>query len=399
MHNYELLFSRPLPSSRSGAFYNAFPYTTKISPEAIVLYIACMTEPCDTILDAFAGSGSTGVAALLCECPTEKMVETAKQFGVSPTWGKRNSVLYEIGTYASFAIKTITSRLRSAEYVETVKDFIGKGEELIGELYNAKSPDGNPGTIRYAIWTEVLIYSECGAEIDYFQNGASRNPVSFKSCIMCSHCHKSSRVENMRFAKEEYYDKLIGKTISRKKRKLAWIYGTSDGANWDREATEEDAELIREIENNYTPVEIPQEIEWDDLHQAGYHYGITHLHHFYTVRNFMALSKLWKLAESYSERKADALKLLFLSYNAAHCTLMTRVVAKHNPEDDTHKEVVEATKVLMGEWESVCADGQYKNLIEPNSGALHSRRRRQQGIIKTLTAYERYSTACSNALG
>ncbi len=331
--NYELLFSKPLPSSRGGAFYNAFPYPTKISPEAIAVYIACMTKPGDTILDAFAGSGSAGVAALLCEYPTEKMIETAKQFGVSPVWGKRNSVLYEIGTYASFAIKTITSRLKSAEYVETVEDFIGKGEKLIGELYIAKSPDGSPGIIRHAIWTEVLICPECGAEINYFQNGTSRNPVSFKDGIICPHCHKSSQVENMHFATEDYYDKLIGKTISRKKRKLAWIYGTSDDVNWDREATKEDADLIQKIEDEYIPADVPHEIEWGDLHRAGYHYGITHLHHFYTIRNYVALSKLWRLAETYSERKADALKLLLLSYNATHCTLMTRVVAKHNAKD------------------------------------------------------------------
>lgn len=331
--NYKLLFSKPLSSSRGGAFYNTFPYPTKISPETVALYIACMTQQGDTILDAFAGSGSTGVAALLCECPTKKMIETAEQLGVSPTWGKRNSILYEIGTYASFAIKTITSRLKSAEYAEAVKDFIDKGEMLIGELYKAKSPDGSCGTIRYTIWTEVLICPECGAEIDYFQNGTSRNPVSFNGSISCPRCHKSSQIENMNFVIEDYYDKLIGETISRKKRNLAWVYGTSDGVNWDRAATEEDTELVQKIENEYAPADSPRKIEWGDLHRAGYHYGITHLHHFYTIRNYVVFSKLWKLAESYSERISDALKLLLLSYNATHCTLMTRVVAKHNAKD------------------------------------------------------------------
>ncbi|MBQ9143971.1 MAG: hypothetical protein IJX60_03380, partial [Paludibacteraceae bacterium] len=52
----ELLFSKPLPSTRSGAFYNTFPYPTKISPESIAVYIACLTCPGDTILDSFAGS-------------------------------------------------------------------------------------------------------------------------------------------------------------------------------------------------------------------------------------------------------------------------------------------------------------------------------------------------------
>ena len=75
---FEQLFSQPLPSSRSGAFYNTFPYPTKISPESIAVYIACGTQPNETVLDSFAGSGSTGIAALLCEHPTNQMLEIAK---------------------------------------------------------------------------------------------------------------------------------------------------------------------------------------------------------------------------------------------------------------------------------------------------------------------------------
>lgn len=333
MDNIEKLFAKPLPSSRSGAFYNTFPYPTKISPEAIAVYIASVTQPGDSVLDAFSGSGSTGIAALLSEHPTEKMIATAKELGVEPVWGSRNAVLYEIGTYAAFATKTLTNRLTAKNYSAAVKDFIRKAEMCIGSMYAAKSPDGKPGLIRYAIWTEVLVCPECGEEVDYFRYGTARKPIEFKDVIECPHCHKTSAVDDMAFKTEAYYDKLLGKTISQKKRKLAWIYGTSEGENWNRAATKEDEELVQIIEDEYVPTENPREIEWGDLHRAGYHYGITHLHHFYTLRNYRAMSELWGLAETYPEREADALKLLLLSYNGAHCTLMTRVVAKHDAKD------------------------------------------------------------------
>ena len=128
MQNIEKLFSKPLPSTRGGAFYNTFPYPTKISPEAIAVYIASATDPNNTVLDAFAGSGSTGIAALLAENPTDKMIEIARDLGVEPVWGKRNAVLYEIGTYATFAIKTITNRLRAKDYADAVNDFIKRAE-------------------------------------------------------------------------------------------------------------------------------------------------------------------------------------------------------------------------------------------------------------------------------
>lgn len=333
MQNIEKLFSKPLPSTRGGAFYNSFPYPTKISPEAIAVYIASATNPEDTVLDTFAGSGSTGIAALLAEHPTEKMIETASNLEVEPVWGKRNAVLYEIGTYAAFATRTITNRLKAKEYTVAVEDFIMRAEKLVSELYAAKSPDGKDGFIRYAIWTEVLICPECKAELDYFENGTSRNPATFYNKIECPHCHKSTPLEEMSFATEEYYDKMLSKSILRKKRKIAWIYGISGKENWDRAPTDEDFALVQKLEEKFSPRENPRKIEWGDLHRAGYHFGISHLHHFYTNRNYQVMSTLWNLAECYPDREAAALKLLLLSYNGAHCTLMTRVVAKRDSRD------------------------------------------------------------------
>ena len=279
MDNLKALYSKPLPSSRSGAFYNTFPYPTKISPEAIAIYIACTTQPGDLVLDAFAGSGSAGVAALLCEHPTEYMKKTAKDLNLAPIWGARNVVLYEIGTYASFAIKTILSRLPASEFAHAVDCFIEKAQSLVKGLYEAADLSGNIGTIRYVIWSEVLICPNCNTEISYFEYGTSRNPVQFKKQIICPHCQKTYRVEDMPFAIEGYDDPLLHKKMFRKKRVPAWIYGTTNGCNWDRPVTQADIICTSQIEKSHDMDDIPQEIQWGELHRAGYHYGITHLHH------------------------------------------------------------------------------------------------------------------------
>ena len=329
----EALYSRPLSSSRSGAFYNTFPYPTKISPEAIAVYIACTTNPGDSVLDAFAGSGSTGVAALLCEYPTESMKKIARDLDVTPVWGARNAILYEIGTYASFAINTILNKLSGCEFIKAVDDFFTQAQNLVGELYEVIDPVGNTGIIRYVIWSEILICPSCHSEISYFECGTSRNPVQFKDEIVCPYCKKAHHVDDLSFATEEHYDRLLHKQVSRKKRVPAWIYGTTNGCNWDRQATETDIAQLVELENIYDADNAPQEIQWGELHRAGYHYGITHLHHFYTVRNYIVMLKLWELAATYPEKIMNALKLLILSYNASHCTLMTRVVAKKGAKD------------------------------------------------------------------
>src|SRR5690606_33955216 len=73
------LYERALPAKRTGPLYGAFPYPTKISPEAIALYIAAHTRPGDTVFDGFAGSGTTGLAALLCDTPSPELRAEAKR--------------------------------------------------------------------------------------------------------------------------------------------------------------------------------------------------------------------------------------------------------------------------------------------------------------------------------
>lgn len=333
MQTIEKLFLMPLPSTRSGVFNNTFPYPTRISPEAIAVYIACMTKPGDTVLDAFSGSGSTGIAALLCEHPTEQMRALAKSFGVEPEWGKRNAVLYEIGTYASFATKTLLNGLSAAEYKKAVDSFVEEAEKLLGTIYTAVDPEGQEGVIRHVIWSDILICPTCNSEISYFKHGTTRNPVSFVDLITCPCCGRRHSVADMPFATEEHFDRVLEAKVERKKRIPAWIYGTTNGRNWDREANETDIAEYHELEESLNITSEPKSITWGELHRAGYHFGINYLHQFYTTRNYAVMLRLWNLADTYPSSIADALKLLLLSYNATHCTLMTRVVAKKNSKD------------------------------------------------------------------
>ena len=79
-------------------------------------------------------------------------------------------------------------------------------------------------------------------------------------------------------------------------------------------------------------------------------------------------------------------------------TLPYKTIHAFDPDDDVQREVIEATKIVIEEWKTVCTQGTYHDLIDPNSGSLPSRRRTQQNKIKELASYERYINACSEAL-
>lgn len=80
-------------------------------------------------------------------------------------------------------------------------------------------------------------------------------------------------------------------------------------------------------------------------------------------------------------------------------TLPYKIIPKYDNEDVAHIEVISRTRELMREWAMLCREGEYANLLQPNSSSLNSRRRRQQLAIRSLDAYVEYETACHAVLG
>lgn len=330
----EQLYSEAFPSKRSGSLYTAFSYPTKISPEVIAVFIASHTNPGDTVLDTFGGSGTTGLATLLCSNPPQEVIQLAEKMNASVTWGPRKAVLYELSTLGSFISNTMCTPIDEDLFLSEAKKLIRKVDEELGWMYKAKDPEGNEGTIRHIIWSEVLECNECRTQLSYWDNSVSYNPLSLSSNFKCPNCNYTAEVKNINRVTEEYHDSLLDEKKIRKKRVIKKVYGKTGNKNWVRDTINEDNDLINSIyhlpHDTNAPVE---EIKWGDLYRSGYHKGISHLHHIYTERNFRVMTLLFKYINEADQRVKDALKFLILSYNSSHSTLMTRVVVKSNQKD------------------------------------------------------------------
>lgn len=333
MSKLTALYQQPLTSTRTGALYNAFSYPTKISPEAIAVYIAAHTQPGDSVLDAFSGSGTTGLAALLCDRPTPAMKQMAAGLGLKPVWGPRVAHLVEVGTLGAFVSETLCHPPEPTAFAEAVEQLCTRFEEAYGWLYRTTDPWGNPGTLRHAIWSDVLICPHCKTEVSLWQATVKTQPLAMENDFRCPACHKKQAADACERATEVVPD-AFGKKVRQKKRVLARIHGTTGTRKWQRTPTEDDQKLINRVRKMKLPSSAPlADLEWGELHRAGYHLGIEQLHHFYTKRNFIAMSALMELVEEFSPPIQDALRLLLLSYNASHSTLMTRVVLKKGQSD------------------------------------------------------------------
>jgi 16S rRNA G966 N2-methylase RsmD len=327
------LYNNPLPSERTGALYNAFSYPTKISPEAIAVFIATHTEPGATVLDTFAGSGTTGLATLLCDKPTPAMRDLATKMGVAPKWGARKAHLFEVGTLGSFVSRTLCAPPDPTRFAQAVVALRAKAQTKIGWIYETKDAAGAKGHLRHAIWSEVLICPSCAHETSYWDAAVRRAPLALSSSYNCGHCKKTTRIDQCERATQSVPDDFGGK-IRRRKRVQVRIYGTTGSKKWFREPSADDAALLRRVAKAALPSGAPDVVlSWGDLYRAGYHTGIEKLHHFYTRRNFLAIATLWELVDEFEPDLRDPLRLLILSYNSTHSTLMTRVVIKKDQAD------------------------------------------------------------------
>jgi 16S rRNA G966 N2-methylase RsmD len=327
------LYASPLPASRTGALYNAFSYPTKISAESVALFIACHTEPGGQVLDVFGGSGTTGIAALLCERPTDRMLALAAERGMKPRWGARNATIYELSEIGTLLSRVMSDAPDPEAFTAAAKRLVDAASRLEPSLYDAEGPGGQVGTVRQIIWSDVVQCPRCGAETTYVETRVRYEPLRFDDSFTCV-CSYTGSPDDWARALEDVVDPWTGET-HRRRRRVPWrVYGTSSTGNWSRIATDEDGVAEADVLARDLPTGAPiVPLHWGDLHRSGYHQGMTHLHHLYTARNFRALATLWQLIEDEPKEFREALRLLVLSYNAAHSTLMTRVVLKKDSKD------------------------------------------------------------------
>ena len=325
----EALYFKALQAKRSGPLYRAFPYPTKISPEAIALFIAAHTKAGDTVFDGFAGSGTTGLAALLCEDPPAELRAEARRLGLNVAWGARNAVLYELGALGAFVADTLTNPPDPQTFQKAAEAILCATEAEDGWMYAATDPEGRSGIIRYVIWSDVLQCPICPHETTLWDSCVSFDPARISTQFICPSCKNEAPLADVERLTHETGDCLTGNKREVRVRRVARIYGSTGKGSWSRESIGEDLSLLDRIDAEPIPDSVPRvDIPWGDLYRRGYHLGITHLHHLYTRRNLVVFGRLWERTARYDTALRDALRFWLLSYNASHATIMTRVVAK-----------------------------------------------------------------------
>lgn len=71
-----------------------------------------------------------------------------------------------------------------------------------------------------------------------------------------------------------------------------------------------------------------------------------------------------------------------------------KMIPPFNEDNPVHAEITKRTQILMDEWLSLCGSDGIGRYLEPGSGTLSMRRRKQQAAMRELSGFSAYESAC-----
>lgn len=146
----------------SDPIFNAAGYTSKVFYQDIRKYIEAYTKPGAVVLDSFAGSGSTGVAALL---------------------EGRKAILVDNSPYAIYTERNLLGYVDLQVLAREYRQLLEKLEPIFNDLYETELSDGTRGCIKSVIVSDVYECGCCKREVVLLDHETGN-----KSEYLCTNC-------------------------------------------------------------------------------------------------------------------------------------------------------------------------------------------------------------------
>ena len=304
----------------------AHTYHTKVPYRAIARYILHYTKPGDLVLDSFSGTGMTGVAAQFLEHPDKQFVESIEKErkltdSPPPKWGYRNVILFDLAPFATFLSRGYNSDLGGDEFYQNARSLISMAEAELGALYttiNSSEKLPNPEKINYVVWSDVF-FCECGSALCLWNViEGEEGLLSLEVASHCPSCRISLAKGNIQRTTQTFLDEVLNKTITQNKQVMLLIEYVSNGRKLRRKPTAYDLKVMGEVQSKVIQSYFPTQPmmfkvgKWGDMYRAGYHFGVSHAHHFWTKRNLYVLSDLFQRASEH--RYSHEMKFLCTSF-------------------------------------------------------------------------------------
>ena len=314
-------FAVDVSEGKTHPVYRAHGYHTKVPHLAIVPSILHYTDPGDLVLDGFAGSGMTGVAAQWCGTAPEsyrKSLEAlwAKEGFGAPKWGLRRSIQNDLSPLAGFIAANYGLPLEVNAFTEAARALLDDVEAEIGWMYETLHTDGETrGQIDYTVWSEVFGCPECGSEIAFLEEAWDQTTGRVRDTFPCPDCDADLNKDRLERVFEADIDAATGEVRKHVTFRPALIRYTVDGGTFEKRPDADDSELVRRIADLPLLAEVPTDrLPIEDMYHGSRlaPKGVTHTHHFFLPRSAHALATMWRRANAYPDTRIRHMLLYFV---------------------------------------------------------------------------------------
>ena len=158
-------FASDVSEGKSDPIYMAHSYHTKVPYRAIKRYIRHYTKPGDIVLDAYCGTGMTGVAAQSCKTSDDTM---AFFDIVESSEGARKVILNDLSPVATFIAYNCNREAKVYELSEELEAWLSEVQERVGWVYKTSHDAHHDGIISYSVWSQVVICPNCGQSMLFY---------------------------------------------------------------------------------------------------------------------------------------------------------------------------------------------------------------------------------------
>ncbi len=239
---------------KTDPIYKAHSYHTKVPHLAIVPSILHFTEPGDIVLDGFAGSGMTGVAARWCgTAPAvyrHKLESEWKKAGTAaPKWGARRVVLNDLSPAATAIAASYNVPFDVNAFLSAGKELLLAAESEMGWMYETMHSDGKTkGKIEFTVWSEVFTCPECAGMVNFIKE-AFDEENQVRELFPCPHCGAELKKDKLERVMVSRTDPATNKKIQSVKYEPSFLIYSFDKKKFKKNLDEHDLLVLKKLKN------------------------------------------------------------------------------------------------------------------------------------------------------
>lgn len=313
--------------------YKAHSYHTKVPHLAIVPSILHYTEPGDIVLDAFGGSGMTGVAAQWCgSAPAayrhELEMEWKKQNKAAPKWGARRVILNDLSPAATFIAANYNLPFDVESFAKAGNQLLKEVQQELGWMYETTDKDGKTkGRVEYTVWSEIFTCPHCAGEVNFLAEALDDDSKHVRGTFPCPHCGADLNKDNLDRVMESRVDPATGSTWKRVKFQPSIIFYDVGGQRRQKAPDQFDLAVLERIEALPFPHGLPTaRFPIEQMYHGSriQPKGFECIHHFFLPRAAHAMAALWRKAEAEPDARTRQMLVFFVEQALWTASLLNR---------------------------------------------------------------------------